>query len=142
MNDIDIAKNKLIDDDMTLVIVKAGKIIYNSKDRGVLPVYRAATDDKYDTEGAAVADRVTGKGAALLCALAKIKTLHTGLVSRPALNVLEAHGIVVTYDTLVDYIKNRAGDGRCPVEMMSEDIINPRDVVAPVKAFLIRIGLM
>ena len=34
MKDLDIAKNILVDDDMTLVIVKAGKIIYNSKDRG------------------------------------------------------------------------------------------------------------
>ena len=82
MKDLDIAKNKLVDDDMTLVIVKAGKIIYNSKDRGVLPIYQVATEDKYDTEGAAAADRVTGKGAALLCAYAKIKTLYTGLVSR------------------------------------------------------------
>lgn len=142
IKDIDIAKKKLIDNDLTLVIVKNNNIIYNSKDRGILPIYLAVTNESYDTKDAATADKVTGKGAALLCVYGKIKSLHTGIISKPALQFLEDNDIIVTYDKLVDFIKNRAGDGRCPVEILSDDIINPKDIIEPVRQFLTKIGML
>lgn len=140
MKDIDIAKKELREKDLTLAVVKHGKIIYNSKDRGVLPIYQAVTNPSIDAEGASVADKVTGKGAALLCAYGKIKELHTGTISKSAAKVLESADIEFSYDNKVEYIKNRKGDGGCPVETLSRDIENPEKVLEPIKGFLIRIG--
>ena len=142
MKDIDIAKNELIEKELTLAVAKDGRIIYNSKERGVKPIYVAATDMLYDTEGASVADKITGKGAALLCAYAKIATLHTGLISSSAIAVLERAGIEFTYDEKADYIKNRAGDGGCPVEALTKDIKEPEDCLLPIKGFLEKIGVL
>ena len=142
MNDIDIAKKELMENDLTLAVVKDGKLIYNSKERGVLPLYLAVTDDTVDTQGVSVADKVTGKGAALLCAYGKIEALHTGTISRSAVQVLDSARIKYTYDEIVDFIANRTGDGRCPVETLSQDIENPEDVLEPVKGFLTKIGVL
>jgi hypothetical protein len=142
MKDIDIAKQKLLKDSLTLCIVKDANVIYTSKDRGVYPIYYAVKSDNVDVEAAAVADKVTGKGAALLCAFGRIGALHTGVISKPALKVLEDNNIVVTYDKLVDNIKNRLGDGLCPVESLSKNIDNPQDVILPVEDFLSKVGML
>ncbi|MCK5129744.1 MAG: DUF1893 domain-containing protein [Clostridiales bacterium] len=142
MRDIDIAKEQLKNNEYTLVIAKNSSIIYNSKNIGIYPIYDAATSKDIDTKDSSVADKVTGKGAALLCAYARIKCLYTGLISRSALKVLEDNGIEVSYDKLVEYIKNRTGDGRCPVESMSDSIEKPEDLLKPVKEFLVKTGMI
>jgi hypothetical protein len=142
MKDIDIAKKNLIENDLTLSVVKGGKLIYNSKQRGVLPIYIAVTDPGYETEGASVADKVTGKGAALLCVYGRIKRLHTGIISESAAKVLRDAGIEYTCDNLVGFIRNRQGDGRCPVEILTKDIKNPEDALQPIKDFLQKTGAL
>ncbi len=142
MSDLDIAKKDLTDKNLTLSIVKDGKIIYNSIERGVLPLYLAVTSEDIDTHGASVADKVTGKGAALLCAYGKIAKLHTGTMSQKAAAVLDGAGIEFSCDELVDFIKNRAGDGSCPVEKLTGDIQDPQAAIEPIKGFLIRIGVL
>ena len=37
-------------------------------------------------------------------------------ISKPALEYLASAGVSADYDTLVEYIINRAGDGMCPME--------------------------
>lgn len=142
MNDIEFAKQALNNDNLTLCIVKDNDVVYSSKDRGVYPIYHAVIDSDFDIEGASVADKVTGKGAALLCVYGKIGTLHTGIISKPALKVLKDNNIIVTYERLVDNIKNRSGDGLCPVESLSKDIESPQDIILPVKGFLTKIGVL
>lgn len=142
MKDIDIAKQILIKDSLTLCIVKDGNIVYTSKDRGVYPIYHAVKSDSVDVVDAYIADKVTGKGAALLCAFGRIGALHTGVISKPALKVLKDNNIVVTYDKLVDNIANRTGDGLCPVESLSKNIDNPEDIISPVEDFLSKVGML
>lgn len=142
MNDIDIAIKALNEDDLSLSVVNHGEIIYNSKERGVLPIYLAAVSTQYNTIGASVADKVTGRGAALLCAYGKIARLHTGTISKSASEVLESFGIEFTYDKMVDFIKNRSGDGGCPVEAITKDISSPIEALEPIKGFLEKIGVL
>lgn len=142
MKDIDIAIKALKEDELTLAIVNDGKLIYNSKQRGVLPIYLAATSAKYNTEGTSVADKVTGKGAALLCAYGKINYLHTGILSKSAAEVLNLFDISFTYDKLVDFITNRSGDGSCPVEALTKNINNPKEAIKPIEGFLKGIGVV
>ena len=142
MKDIDIAKKQLVDNDLTLCVVKKGEVIYSSKKRGVYPIYHAVKSCDVYTVGAVVADKVTGKGAELLCAYGKITKLHTGVISKPALTVLQQNDIKVSYDKLVDNISNRQGDGLCPVETLSSNIENPEDVILPVEDFLSKVGMI
>ncbi len=67
-------------------------------------------------ENFAIADRVIGKAAAMLMCMMNAKTVHAQTISRHALAFFEETGVNITYGILCDYVKNRTGDGICPME--------------------------
>ena len=77
MNDIQLAWNTLNKQNLTLVIVKKGKILYRSTERGIKPLYLALQELDKDLIGASLADRVIGKAAALLSMHAGMRSIHT-----------------------------------------------------------------
>lgn len=84
--------------------------------RGVADLLRLLETAPIFLEGALVADKVVGKAAAALMALAKVKEVYAEVVSRPALELLESNRIRVTYGEVVSNIINRTGTGLCPLE--------------------------
>ena len=50
-------------------------------------------------------DKIIGRGAAVLIAQAGIQKAHGGIVSERALPILKAHGVAVTWDTLVEHLQ-------------------------------------
>ena len=142
MIDIVLAKKRLETEDFSLVIVNTHTIVYSSKRKGIFPLYDAVTNDNVKTQGASVADKVTGKGAALLCVYGKIKCLYSDIISKSALKVLTDNGVEVSYGKLVEYIKNREGDGRCPVETLASSINSPQKAMDAVEIFLKEKGLI
>ena len=123
--------------DYTVIIEVEGKTI-TSKERGVKPVL-ALVEKGEDISGAVVADRVVGKAVALLYKGLKISALYAGVISRPALSVLENAGVLCKYDGLVDMIINRKGDGRCPMEEAVLDIDDYEQAVRAIKRKLAHI---
>ena len=107
-------------------------VLYNgeseivSSERGVsflLGLYNSGKN----YSGYVSADKVVGKGAALLYALLGIKEIYALVISESALSVLQNNGIICSYDTIVPHIINRRGDGICPIESATMDIENPAD---------------
>lgn len=60
--------------------------------------------EEVDPATLSLRDKVIGRGAAVLIAHSGIRRAHGGRVSRLALPLLEAHGVSVTHDILVDQI--------------------------------------
>ena len=63
-----------------------------------------------------IADKVVGKVAASVMAVAGVSKLHANTLSKIAIPVLEQAGITYSYGNLVDYIKNKDQTGMCPME--------------------------
>ncbi|MBT1173218.1 DUF1893 domain-containing protein [Bifidobacterium sp. MA2] len=83
--------------------------------RGVRPLLQwLAAGARLD--GFSAADRVVGKGAALLYAKLGVKAVWAATMSEAGLAALRAHGIEASYGTLVPVILNRDGTGMCPIE--------------------------
>ena len=117
------ARELLKSNNLTCAVCKEDKA-YTSTDRGVKPLvlwYESGTDMK----NASAADKVVGKAAAMLYALLGIKRIYAGVISKPALQVLNRYGIYTEYKTLVDAIINRQGDGICPFEQAVLKIDHP-----------------
>ena len=85
------------------------------------------------------ADKVVGKGAALLYVLLGIKEIYASVISISALDVLKHHGIKCSYGTLVDHIINRRGDGICPIENATMGVKNPLDAPTVIKETLAKL---
>lgn len=84
--------------------------------RGVTDLWTLCQGNEDFLNGALIADKVVGKGAAALMICGGIKEVYADVISTPALTLLRAHGIRVTFLAETDRIINRRGDGLCPVE--------------------------
>ena len=112
------AKRRLSEGSYTCVLCKNEREI-TSRERGVKPLIDMLCQD---CEGFCAADRVVGKGAAFIYVLLKVDAVYAEVLSEPAREVLLLNNIAVSFGTLVPAIKNRKGDGFCPIEsaVMSE----------------------
>ncbi len=95
--------------------------IYTFVHRGVKDLYDLLRKQPGLLLGADVADKVVGKGAAALMALGRVRRIYADVFSEPAYGLLLQAGIPVFYGRLVPAIRNRAGNGLCPVETLCCD---------------------
>lgn len=135
MKDINIAKKVLMEENLALVVVKNGEIIFKSIDKGIKPMYILATEMKAKSIGASLADRVIGKGAAILCGYIGIKEVYTELISEGGITVLKKYNIPYTMDESCPYIKNRDKTDYCPIEKLSLDKEDPVLLLQSIKEF-------
>ncbi|MCH9275401.1 DUF1893 domain-containing protein [Bifidobacterium amazonense] len=85
-------------------------------------------------DGFSAADRVVGKGAALLYAKLGVAAVYAQTMSEAGLATLRANGIAAGYGTLVPMILNRAGDGMCPIERSVAAIDSPAAAEPAIRA--------
>ena len=123
MFDLEKARSLLEKENYTCVICRGEDVILDHR-RGIRPLMELLESGK-DLHGYSAADKVVGKAAAFLYCLLGVKALHAGILSEPARDVLASAGITVVYDTLVPAIRNRAGDGFCPMETAVWDLTDP-----------------
>lgn len=136
MKDIDMAKEFLESEKLALAIVKDGKLVFSSTGIGIKPLFTAVEQLKDELEGSSVADKVTGKAAAMLCKYAKIKELHTHLISENAMAVLKDTPIILEYEESTPYIINRDKTGMCPVETLSLKTNDIDELMSGITKFL------
>ena len=124
MNDLDRAKALLKADQTRTCAFVCGEEELTDTRRGVTPLLDLIDSGK-DFSAFSAADKVVGRGAALLYAYLKIKCLYASVLSKSALEVLNYHKISCEYDTLAEGIMNRAHDGPCPMERATEGVVDP-----------------
>lgn len=112
----EIILEKLRREEASCVICREGVILYEGKGRGVAPLLSAYHTDASLFHGAFVYDTVIGKAAACLLVLGGASGAYGELMSESALTFLRAHGIEAQYAELAPHIRNRRGDGLCPME--------------------------
>lgn len=134
-NDMAAAKAALAANDCTLAIAAHGTLNVLCR-RGVKDLLELLSDNPQLLHGAAVADKVVGKGAAALMILGKVAAVYTPVISAPALQFFENAGVDIEYGTVVPNIINRKGDGICPVESLCINCTSPADCLPLIKDFV------
>ncbi len=125
MKDIILAKELLEKEDYALVLVKEGKVLFTSRERGIKPMYILVKEMKEISEGASIADRVIGRGAALLSSYLKISEVYGQVMSQEAIKVFEDANIDYGFEEVCKRIKNRDKTDLCPIEKLSLGIKDP-----------------
>ncbi len=87
-------------------------------------------------KGAAVADKIIGKGAAALMIAGGVKYVTTEAISQEAIDMLRKAGIDVQYHEVLDYIPNHDKTGECPIEQRLHGIDDPAECLPVVNAFV------
>ncbi len=129
-------KNMLARDDVRGVIRSSSGEIIEFHNPGVKDLFNLVETRPHVLEGAFVADRVIGRGAALLLVLGRVGRVYAELISVQALRVLQEAKIVVDYDKVVANIINRDGSDICPVEKLTMNVNNPNVAFERIKDFL------
>lgn len=104
--------------------------------RGVADLFELLKTEPEFLDGASVADKVVGKGAAALMAIGGIKQLYSEVISTPALALLREDGIAVTFGEEVPAIRNRDGSGFCPLETLCLDEDSPEALLPVIERFI------
>lgn len=127
---------ELLEREQASLVVATADGIRTFHGRGVADLYFLLGDARHPLAGAAVADKVVGKGAAALMVLGGVKEVAAVVISTPALQLLQAQGIPVRYGQEVPHIVNRSGSGVCPVEELCSDCATPVECLPRIRRFL------
>ena len=107
--------------------------------RGVADLYDLYQADSAFMKGAAIADKVIGKGAAALMVLGGFKTVYADIISTPALALLCEAGIETTFAQEVPHIINRDKTGWCPLETACMELNTVEEMYPVIQNFISRI---
>lgn len=129
------AIDKLLNENCSLVVVN-GNLTYVGDKSGVRDLYELLHGSPDILNGAFIADKVVGKGAAALMILGKVQAVYAHIISRPALALLDEAHVPVTFGECVGNIINRTGTGICPVEQLCTSCTTPQECLPLIENFL------
>lgn len=119
-------------------VIRNGDTTRIFHERGVKDLYRLLTEEPEFLDGAFVADKVVGKGAAALLILGGVRELYADVISLPARQLLATAPIKVTYRLEVPYIINRTRTGQCPVETLCRNCATAQEALPLIRDFIDR----
>ena len=111
---LNMLRETLASENLSCIVLRPDGDIVKEFGSGIAPTVRLLENGVLP--GSIVVDKIIGKAAAMLLTLGRVSHIHGVVMSRSAFEWLEGHSISAGYDTLVDFIVNRAGNGVCPME--------------------------
>ena len=135
MEDVELARCLLYKERLNLVIVKKGQVLLSSKEGGLRPFFQAIVSMNNDLHGAAIADKIVGSAAAMLCLYAQIASVYASIASKEALAILREQGGPITTRNEVPHILNHEGTDLCPFEKLAQSANKPSQLFSALKSF-------
>jgi len=116
--------NRLLFDDFlasndSLRVYGGDKLLFTSAKDGLLPLLDYITEFAPCSAGVTVFDRIVGNAAALLLVKGNCRKVYSPLGSELAARTLNNHAVEYHFTEVVPYIRNRTGQGMCPMEKLS-----------------------
>jgi UDP-3-O-acyl-N-acetylglucosamine deacetylase len=131
--DLELAKQKLISEDLSLVIVKNQKVIFKTKKQGVSGFLQAIEKLNQNLAKSSIADKIVGVAAAMLCVYSDVSAVFAQTISEGGIKVLENNNILHQFEKNVSYILNRNKTDVCPFEKKAISCTNPREAYENLK---------
>lgn len=116
MTNLEKVKEKLYETNASLVVLYANgecKSYYQNRIKDIREILK---EDKSALKDAIIADKVIGKVAGSILAVAGVKEIYADVMSQYAIPVLEENQINYEYKNLTDYVRNNEKTGMCPME--------------------------
>ena len=132
--DLALAKDLLLGNDLSLVVVRNEQILFKGKSQGIGDMLEMINVLGESTVGSSLADSIVGRAAALLCAYSGIVSVYASTLSQPAASFLEARGIPYESGELVPKILNRRKDDICPFDKAVLGIEEPAVALETLKS--------
>jgi len=135
MQDLKIAKLRLKEGNLTLVIVKEGRVIFETKSQGVSGFLLAIENFGRGLASSSVADKIVGAAAAMLCAYSEVVSVFAVTISEEGMKVLENNNIPYEFESRVPNILNHDRTDICPFEKLAAGSRDPKEAYDKLKSF-------
>jgi len=139
-HDLELAKLNLIKKDLSLVIVKKGKVIFETKKAGITGFLQAIKKLDKNLIASAVADKIVGVAAAMLCVYSGVSSVFAQTISAEGIRALEANNIEYLFEKKVSNILNRNKNDVCPFEKLAIAAGNAEDAYVQLKSLASRMN--
>jgi len=126
-SDLEIAKSLLIEKDLSLVIVKKGQVLFETKKPGISGFLEAIEKLDKNLVASSVADKIVGVAAAMLCVYSGASSVFAQTISHEGISVLKENNIEYLFEKKVSNILNRNKNDVCPFEKLAISSSNTED---------------
>lgn len=123
---------EILNEEHCTCVLCCGSDRYTASHRGVRPLLDWL-DSGIDFSGFSAADKVVGNAAAFLYVLLGVRAVYAPVMSKAAVHTLRINGIEIKCDEVVEGIKNRAGNGGCPMEKSVKGISDPMIALSAIR---------
>jgi len=132
--DLNLAKNRLIQKDLSLVIVKDAKVLFETDSHGIGDLLKAINQIQNQMKGSSVADRIVGRAAALLFVFSGVTSVFAVTASDGGIEVLKKNSVFCEYESRVTNVLNLKRTDVCPFEKLVAKLSSPEKAYEALKA--------
>lgn len=133
--DLELAKLRLKNQDLSLVIVKKGKVIFETRKQGITGFLEAIETFDKNLVSSSIADKIVGVAAAMLCVFAGISSVFAITISESGIKTLEENNIAYEFKKKVSNIMNRDKTDVCPFEKIAMNTVDSENAFKKLKSF-------
>lgn len=141
-NDLDIAKQRLKQKNLALVIAKRGEVVFETSSHGIGGLLKVIEELDKEMNGSSVADRIVGKAAALLCVYAGVVAVFAVTASEKGIQALKDNNVLCRFGNEVPHILNYKRNDICPFEKLVINISNSKEAYEKLKSFAVERRLL
>ena len=132
--DLETASKKLNQKNLSLVIVKNGKVLFETESHGLNDLIEAINQLQSNMKGSSVADRIVGRAAALLFVYSGVSAVFAVTISEGAIAILDSNNVFHEFEKRVPRILNLNKTDVCPFEKLVAELSSPEEAYERLKA--------
>jgi hypothetical protein len=132
--DLELAKSKLIAEDLSLVIIKNGEVIFETRKKGITGFLEAIEKLNKNLLNASAADKIVGVAAAMLCVYVGLASVFAITISEEGKKVLRDNNIEYRFERTVPNILNHNKKNVCPFEKLAIISGDPKEAYLKLKS--------
>ena len=132
--DLDIAKKRLNQKNLSLVVAKSGKVLFETKSHGINDLLKAINHLADNMKGSSVADQIVGRAAALLLTYSDVIAVFGVTISDGGIEVLKNNRIFYEFQIRVPSILNLKKTEVCPFEKLVAEFSDPKEAYEELMA--------
>jgi hypothetical protein len=132
--DLELATQTLKEEDLSLVIVKKEKVLFETHKHGIIGFLEAIEQLDKNLTGASVADKIVGVAAAMLCVYSGVASIFAQTLSEEGIRVLKDNNIAYQFGRTVPNILNRHKKDVCPFEKLAMTAGSPEGAYVKFKS--------
>jgi len=133
--DLSLAKQRLSQKNLSLVIAKNGRVLFETESHGIIGLLKAIKQLQDNMACSSVADRIVGRAAALLLVYSSVVAVFGVTSSDGGIEILKNSHVFHEFERRVPCILDSKGVDVCPFERLVARFSHPKEAYKELKAY-------